>query len=340
MITDLVNYIHKQKAEITSYIYTFFFFFLNTYLGKCNLTFVYINKFRVFATPTFVSKSIYLQHQLYHIMDESQHTYGQYGGYVDTNGNDVVWNQQNDLYVSVIKPITKKIIHCTETKVNAYYKPVEMVEEVNTYVAKGDEHLVQLYKEIQEKKKKEAQLAEDKETKLKNNKSLLNKFYFRQGAHKKEMHNNKNSTAKQPILKLFKEDESTLPQIETVYVPKFEKNVEVVTEMKENVNVDYTYMIPKPVVIPVEVPVLKYKDNFKIVPIKKKIIPVIKYTDETIYVDCLIEKPYLVVENIVIPVPCDAPIEVKKYIDKAPPIAVETKQDTQEKAQAPTLKKN
>ncbi|KNC36450.1 heat shock protein 86 family protein [Plasmodium falciparum RAJ116] len=106
------------------------------------------------------------------------------------------------------------------------------------------------------------------------------------------------------------------PKIETVYIPKLEKNIEVVSHLKENVNVDYTYMVPKPVVIPIEVPILKFRDHFKIIPIRKKIIPVIKYTDNIIYVDCCVEKPYIVYENVIIPVPCDIPIEQKKYIDK------------------------
>lgn len=262
-------------------------------------------------------------------MEVPQHTYGQANPYSNTGTDEgnVIWNQHSDLHVSIIKPITKKVIHYTEPKTNAYYKPVEMVEEVNTYVPKGDEHLIQLYKDMQEKKK-ETELIKEKETKIFNNKSLLNKLNFRHMLNKNET--NKKTNVKEPILNLFKEDDNLIPKIETVFVPKFEKNVEIVSQMTENVNVDYTYMIPKPVVIPVEVPVLKYKDNFKIVPIKKKIIPVVKYTDETIYVDCFIEKPYLVVENIVIPVSCDAPIEVKKYLHKAPPVPQQQKVDAEE----------
>lgn len=265
---------------------------------------------------------------------QQSYIYGDpYGNSELTGGDDIIWNQQNDLHVSIIKPITKKTIHYTETKVNAYYKPVEMVEEVNTYVAKGDEHLVELYKEMQEKKKKEAEELE-KATKLVNSKSLMNKILFRNVLNKKGVNKKENDEiTSTPVFKLFNEDEKLIPRVETVFVPKFEKNVEIVSHMKENVNVDYTYMIPKPVVVPVEVPVLKYKDNFQIVPIRKKIIPVVKYTDETIYVDCFIEKPYLVVENIVIPVPCDAPIGVRKYVHKAPPLTQEKQMDTREEEQ-------
>lgn len=265
---------------------------------------------------------------------QQSYVYGDPYGYSEQiGGDDIIWNQQNDLHVSIIKPITKKTIHCTETKLNAYYKPVEMVEEVNTYVAKGDESLLELYKEMQEKKKKETEELE-KATKLVNSKSLMSKISLRNVLNKSGVYKKENDeNAPTPVFKLFNEDEKLIPKVETVFVPRFEKNVELVTHLKENVNVDYTYMVPKPVVVPVEVPVLKYKDNFQIVPIRKKIIPVVKYTDETIYVDCFIEKPYLVVENIVIPVPCDAPIGVKKYLHKAPPLTREKKMDTREEEQ-------
>ncbi|CRG98417.1 inner membrane complex protein 1d, putative [Plasmodium relictum] len=230
---------------------------------------------------------------------------------VEINGSDNFIKQENDLHVSVIKPLTKKIIHCTDTKINAFYKPVELVEEVNSYVKKGDEYLVNLYKDLKKLEKK-------KETELKNKITNLKKLNLRNIFNSKN--SNKKSPPKKNIFKLFKEDESIIPKIETVFVPKLEKNIEVVSNLKENINVDYTYLVPKPIVIPVEVPILKFRDHFKIVPIRKKIIPVIKYSDDIIYVDCCIEKPYIVLENVIIPVPFNIPIEENKYIHKAPPV--------------------
>ncbi|EAA17029.1 hypothetical protein YYC_00828 [Plasmodium yoelii 17X] len=215
------------------------------------------------------------------------------------------------MHVSVIKPITKKVIHCEDTKINAFYKPVELVEEVNTYVKKGDEYLVKLYENIKKLYKN------NNESKLKSDMGLM----------KYNAQYNINNSVKQDIkndnvqFNLYKECNNDTPKIETLFIPKLEKNIEVVNCLKEHINVDYTYLVPKPVVIPVDVPILKFRDNYKVVPIRKKIIPRIKYTDEVIYVDCCIEKPYIVYDDIILPIPCDVPIEENKYIDNAPLIS-------------------
>lgn len=215
------------------------------------------------------------------------------------------------MHVSVIKPITKRVVHCEDTKINAFYKPVELVEEVNTYVKKGDEYLVKLYENIKKLYKN------NNESKLKSDMGLM----------KYNAQYNINNSVKQDIknynvqFNLYKECNNDTPKIETLFIPKLEKNIEVVNCLKEHINVDYTYLVPKPVVIPVDVPILKFRDNYKIVPIRKKIIPRIKYTDEVIYVDCCIEKPYIVYDDIILPIPCDVPIEENKYIDNAPLIS-------------------
>ncbi|WBY59233.1 inner membrane complex protein 1d [Plasmodium yoelii yoelii] len=230
---------------------------------------------------------------------------------VEINTKNDFINQENEMHVSVIKPITKKVIHCEDTKINAFYKPVELVEEVNTYVKKGDEYLVKLYENIKKLYKN------NNESKLKSDMGLM----------KYNAQYNINNSVKQDIkndnvqFNLYKECNNDTPKIETLFIPKLEKNIEVVNCLKEHINVDYTYLVPKPVVIPVDVPILKFRDNYKVVPIRKKIIPRIKYTDEVIYVDCCIEKPYIVYDDIILPIPCDVPIEENKYIDNAPLIS-------------------
>ncbi|CXI77085.1 inner membrane complex protein 1d [Plasmodium berghei] len=230
---------------------------------------------------------------------------------VEINTKNDFINQENEMHVSVIKPITKRVVHCEDTKINAFYKPVELVEEVNTYVKKGDEYLVKLYENIKKLYKN------NNESKLKSDMGLM----------KYNAQYNINNSVKQDIknynvqFNLYKECNNDTPKIETLFIPKLEKNIEVVNCLKEHINVDYTYLVPKPVVIPVDVPILKFRDNYKIVPIRKKIIPRIKYTDEVIYVDCCIEKPYIVYDDIILPIPCDVPIEENKYIDNAPLIS-------------------
>ncbi|SBS81372.1 inner membrane complex protein 1d, putative (IMC1d) [Plasmodium malariae] len=188
-------------------------------------------------------------------------------------------NQENDIHVSIIKPITKRTIYCANTKkINVFYKPVKFVEEINTYVKKGEEHLIKLYENLKELGQKK-----DDEVRLKNENTTLNKLIsqnlFSHKNKKLEKNFKKNNNTE---LKLFAQKENVVPTIETVFIPKLEKNIEIVSSLKQNMDVDYTYLVPKPVVIPVEVPILKFKNNFKIVPIRKKIIPVIKYTDELI----------------------------------------------------------
>ncbi|CAG9484799.1 inner membrane complex protein 1d, putative [Plasmodium vivax] len=234
---------------------------------------------------------------------------------VEINQTDDFINQENDIHISVVKPITKRTIHSECEQINAFYKPVELVEEVNTYVKKGEEYLVKLYKDLkQEEKGKNEEAMKKGANSTPTMGSRLGHLYNTKYAHGKGV------TTQHPTTNLFKEKESAGPKFETVFVPKLKKSVEIVNCLKENVNVDYTYLVPKPVVIPVQVPMLKFRDNFKVVPIRRKIIPVIRYTDEVIYVDCCVEKPYIVYENIIAPVPCDVPIEERKYIDHAPPV--------------------
>ncbi|SBT30401.1 inner membrane complex protein 1d, putative (IMC1d) [Plasmodium ovale wallikeri] len=236
------------------------------------------------------------------------------GSAIEINKSEDFINQENDIHISVIRPITKRVIHCHEnSKINAYYKPVELVEEVNTYVKKGDEHIIKMYENL---KKAETKHKETKD----NNYTILKKLKFPKFSSSNNNSSEKSTNPYDTEFKLFKNEDKIVPKIETVFIPKLEKNIEVVSCLKENVNVDYTYLVPKPVVIPVEVPILKFRDNFKVVPIRKKIIPLIKYTDDVVYVDCCVEKPYLVFEDIILPVPFDVPIEEKKYIHKAPPI--------------------
>ncbi|GAB64424.1 cloroquine resistance associated protein O2 [Plasmodium cynomolgi strain B] len=235
---------------------------------------------------------------------------------VEINQTDDFINQENDIHISVVKPITKRTIYSECEQINAFYKPVELVEEVNTYVKKGEEYLVKLYENLKHEQKRENEEA------MKRGTNSTPTMGPRLGQlYNTKYTNEKGGTTEQPTTNLFKdESEYAGPKFETVFVPKLNKNIEIVNCLKENVNVDYTYLVPKPVVIPVQVPMLKFRDNFKIVPIRKKIIPVIRYTDEVVYVDCCVEKPYIVYENIIAPVPCDVPIEERKYIDHAPPV--------------------
>ncbi|SBT34737.1 membrane skeletal protein [Plasmodium ovale wallikeri] len=102
------------------------------------------------------------------------------------------------------------------------------------------------------------------------------------------------------------------PRIEQVFKPKIVKNVEVQKHVPISVDVPVPYMVPKPVVVNVEVPVLKFRDTFVPVPVRRKIIPKIKWISDVYQVDCIKERPYLKIQDIIKPIPCDVEIKYRK----------------------------
>ncbi|SOV73847.1 inner membrane complex protein 1a, putative [Plasmodium sp. gorilla clade G3] len=107
------------------------------------------------------------------------------------------------------------------------------------------------------------------------------------------------------------------PRIEQVFKPKIVKNIEVQKHVPISVDVPVPYMVPKPVVVNVEVPVLKFRDTFVPVPVRRKIIPKIKWISDVYQVDCIKEKPYLKIQDVIKPIPCDVDIKYRKYMEKA-----------------------
>ncbi|EUD65726.1 hypothetical protein C922_03974 [Plasmodium inui San Antonio 1] len=107
------------------------------------------------------------------------------------------------------------------------------------------------------------------------------------------------------------------PRIEQVFKPKIVKNIEVQKHVPISVDVPVPYMVPKPVVVNVEVPVLKFRDTFVPVPVRRKIIPKIKWISDVYQVDCIKEKPYLKIQDVIKPIPCDVQIKYRKYMEKA-----------------------
>ncbi|CAA9988029.1 inner membrane complex protein 1a, putative [Plasmodium knowlesi strain H] len=107
------------------------------------------------------------------------------------------------------------------------------------------------------------------------------------------------------------------PRIEQVFKPKIVKNIEVQKHVPISVDVPVPYMVPKPVVVNVEVPVLKFRDTFVPVPVRRKIIPKIKWISDVYQVECIKEKPYLKIQDVIRPIPCDVQIKYRKYMEKA-----------------------
>lgn len=72
--------------------------------------------------------------------------------------------------------------------------------------------------------------------------------------------------------------------------------------------------------MPIEVPVIRFRDHFIPVPVRRHVIPKIYFTDETFEVECAKEKPVLVVEDYYRPVPVDLKIKLKEKDIKIIPV--------------------
>lgn len=103
------------------------------------------------------------------------------------------------------------------------------------------------------------------------------------------------------------------PVLEKVFIPKVDKVVELEKRIDIPIDFPVPYIVPKPKIIDVKVPVFKFNDKYVPVPIKSKIIPKITWTNQVYQVDCVIEKPYLVYHDIIKIVPTDAKITVNEY---------------------------
>jgi len=107
---------------------------------------------------------------------------------------------------------------------------------------------------------------------------------------------------------------------EQVIVPKVVRTVEVRKDVPVTIDMPVPFMVPKPLCVPVDVPVLKFRDHFVPVPIRRHVVPKVVFTDETYEVDCAIEKPLLVIEDYVKPVPVDVAIKLKEKDIKIIPV--------------------
>ncbi|ANQ08375.1 Membrane skeletal protein [Plasmodium coatneyi] len=100
---------------------------------------------------------------------------------------------------------------------------------------------------------------------------------------------------------------------ENVFIPKVEKVVEVKNKIDIPINLPVPYIVPKPKIVDVDIPVFKFNDKYVPVPVRQRIIPKVTWTDKVYKVDCVVEKPYLVYHDIVKIVPTDTKISVREY---------------------------
>ncbi|CZT99082.1 hypothetical protein C923_03619 [Plasmodium falciparum UGT5.1] len=217
-------------------------------------------------------------------------------------------------YNIIKKPVIKNII--TEKKVDVLqvkekisFKEEEIVEDVYNYVDKDlntkwneSQYDNEMYKDLTKKKNYIGQ-----NHLLPNN---INKMGHINDRTYKHINNNITNLL-EPFGPQIDVEENKI--IENVFVPNVEKVIEVNKKIDIPINLPVPYIVPKPKIIDVDVPVFKFNDKYVPVPVSKKIIPKITWTDKIYQVDCLIEKPYLVYHNIIKMVPTDSKITVREY---------------------------
>lgn len=76
------------------------------------------------------------------------------------------------------------------------------------------------------------------------------------------------------------------------------------------IDVPVPFTVPKAVCIPIEVPVLKFVDSFVPIAVRRQVTPKLSFTTDVYGVKCTREKPVLVVEDKLVPVPVDISLQV------------------------------
>ncbi|SPJ11135.1 inner membrane complex protein 1b, putative [Plasmodium sp. DRC-Itaito] len=215
-------------------------------------------------------------------------------------------------YNIIEKPVIKNVV--TEKKVDILqvkekisFKDEEIVEDVYNYVDKDlntkwyeSQYDNEIYKDL----KKKNYIGQN--YLLPNN--INNMGHINDCTYK---HTNNVTNLLEPFGPQIDVEENKI--IENVFVPNVEKVIEINKKIDIPINLPVPYIVPKPKIIDVDVPVFKFNDKYVPVPVSKKIIPKITWTDKIYQVDCLIEKPYLVYHNIIKMVPTDSKITVREY---------------------------
>ncbi|CBZ53391.1 hypothetical protein NCLIV_031780 [Neospora caninum Liverpool] len=236
----------------------------------------------------------------------------------------------------------EKVVEVPQVKEVVRYQEVEEVEEIIRYVPK-DSVVPEEWKRIQEEQdKREAELKQKEEKEEEELKGLLDE---ERKLHEERMQQQikiqqqiiqqqLSARAEQErLLKQKCESEAVhfpvvegapplpaIPKVEQVFKPKVIKQVEIQKHVPISVDVPVPYMVPKPVVVSVQVPVLKFRDHFVPVPVRRRVVPRIRWTNEVYEVECIKEKPFLQVQDVIKPVPCDVEIRVHEFVDRAAPI--------------------
>ncbi|KAL8272990.1 hypothetical protein Esti_003043 [Eimeria stiedai] len=206
----------------------------------------------------------------------------------------------------------EKIVEVPQVKEVVRYQDVEEVEEVIRYVPKG-QVAAEEWEKLKEKHEQEVKVEKEaREAQFKAEQEYQQLIAEEQAAYEAR-HMGKAATTAAAVM-------PPAPRLEQVFKPKVVKTVEIQKHVPVSVDVPVPYMVPKPIVVPVQVPVLKFRDHFVPVPVRRRVVPRIRWTNEVYEVECIKEKPFLQVQDIIKPVPCDVEIKVHEFVEKAQPI--------------------
>ncbi|PFH38636.1 alveolin domain containing intermediate filament IMC1 [Besnoitia besnoiti] len=254
---------------------------------------------------------------------------------VDTQENVIQRPKYETKYI-------EKIVEVPQIKEVVRYQEVEEVEEVIRYVAK-DSVVPEEWKRIQEEQEKREEELKQKEGREEEElKAVLEEERKLHEERVKEQMRVQQQIIQQQLAaraeeqRLIEEKRQAeevnyhlaegappmpaIPKVEQVFKPKVIKQVEIQKHVPISVDVPVPYMVPKPVVVSVQVPVLKFRDHFVPVPVRRRVVPRIRWTNEVYEVECIKEKPFLQVQDVIKPVPCDVEIRIHEYVEKAAPI--------------------
>jgi len=92
---------------------------------------------------------------------------------------------------------------------------------------------------------------------------------------------------------------------DTIYVPKIMGIEEVSQDVNLKVKVPTPHVVPSPVIVEVEVPILKFRNNYVCIPVRKRVIPRFVKSKHSYRVAVERQIPYLVIQDIIKPVPVD-----------------------------------
>jgi len=93
---------------------------------------------------------------------------------------------------------------------------------------------------------------------------------------------------------------------DTIYVPKIIECEEICQDLKLMVKVPTPHVVPSPVIVEVEVPIITFRNNYVCIPVRKRVIPRFVNSGEAFKVKVERQVPYLVIQDIIKPVPVDA----------------------------------